>query len=73
MCSRERFVNLELHGMDVLDPGDDLAALAPRQPELRTSLDRRLQSLSAFVETLRAAGFSFVRLDEAAEELRKGL
>ena len=72
-CSRQSFVNLELHGMDVLEPTDGLSALEPRQPELRTSLDRRLRALSAFVDTLRAAGFSFVRLSEAAEELRKGL
>lgn len=73
MCSREPFVNLELHGMDVLAPHDDLASLAPFQPELKTSLDRRLASLSAFIEVLRAAGFAFVRLDEAAEELRRDL
>lgn len=72
-CSRERFVNLELHGMDLLERSDGLERLAPRQPELRTSLDRRLQSLSAFVETLQAAGFAFVRMSEAAEELRRTL
>jgi hypothetical protein len=75
MCGRERFVNLELHGMDVLQrsDGDGLERLAPRQPELRTSLDRRLRALEAFVETLRAAGFAFVSMSEAAEELRRGL
>jgi peptidoglycan/xylan/chitin deacetylase (PgdA/CDA1 family) len=73
MCSREPFVNLELHGMDVLSPDDGLADLVPRQPELRTPLDRRLRALSAFVDTLRSAGFAFVRLDEAAEELRRSL
>jgi peptidoglycan-N-acetylglucosamine deacetylase len=79
MCAREPFVNIELHGMDALDASDGgdgrggLAALVPRQPELRTPLHRRLGALSAAVETLRRAGYSFVRLDEAAEELRKQL
>jgi hypothetical protein len=76
MCAREPFVNIELHGMDALDAldaGDGLAALVPRQPELRTPLHRRLGALSAAVETLRRAGYSFVRLDEAAEELRTQL
>lgn len=72
-CARLQFVNLELHGMDLLQPSDGLERLVPRQPELRTSLDRRLRSLKAFVDTLREAGFTFVRMAEAAEELRRRL
>jgi peptidoglycan-N-acetylglucosamine deacetylase len=73
MCSGEALVNIELHGMDVLDVSDGLAALAPHQPELRTPLARRLDSLSAVVERLARDGYAFVRLDEAAEEIRKHL
>lgn len=60
------FVNLELHGMDFLRAEDDLHALRGAQPELRVALDVRLGRLRACVEGLRAAGFTFVRLDEAA-------
>lgn len=67
MCSREAFVNIELHGMDVLEVGDGLEALARHQPELRTPLERRIASLSAVVEELKRAGYAFVRLDEAAD------
>ncbi len=73
MCVRETFVNIELHGMDVLRVEDGLDALKHRSPELKTSLQRRLDALSAAISVLREAGFSFVRLDEAAEELRRVL
>lgn len=73
MCAGEAFVNVELHGMDVLDVSDGLEALQPFQPELRSPLARRLDALSAVVEVLRGAGFAFVRLDEAAEVLEPGL
>lgn len=73
MCAGEELVNIELHGMDVLDVGDGLEALAPHQPELRTPLARRLDALSAIVVALAAEGFSFVRLDEAALELQRSL
>lgn len=73
MCSGEELVNIELHGMDALDRGDGLEALAPYQPELRSSLAHRLDSLAALVEALTRAGYAFVRLDEAAEALRERL
>jgi hypothetical protein len=71
MCSGEALVNIELHGMDALDVSDGLEALAPYQPELRTPLARRLDSLAAVVEVLARDGYAFVRLDEAAEEIGK--
>ena len=64
--AHEPLVNLELHGIDFLDGADGLAALVPRQPELRRPLPARLDALAAFVDALRAAGRAFVRLDEAA-------
>lgn len=72
-CAREAFVNIELHGMDALCVEDGLEALKNRSPELKTSLQRRMDALSAAVSVLKDAGFSFVRLDEAAEELRRNL
>lgn len=65
-CAGEPLVNLELHGLDFLGAEDGLDALAQHQPELRRPLSRRLDALTAFVETLRGAGYAFVRLDEAA-------
>jgi hypothetical protein len=65
-CVGEPLVNFELHAMDFLEVEDGLAALQAHQPELRTPLPRRLAALGAALEELRAAGYSFVRLDEAA-------
>lgn len=67
MCVGEPLVNLELHGIDLLDADDDLQALRPHQPDLRVSHHRKAESLSAAIEALKRAGYSFVRLDEAAE------
>jgi peptidoglycan-N-acetylglucosamine deacetylase len=64
------FVNLELHGIDVLDDTDPgLAALAQHQKDLRVPVSKKLAVLTAVVETLRAAGYSFVTLDEGAARL----
>ena len=68
--TREAFVNLELHGIDLLDTSDLLAELAPHQFVLRVSLERKRQTLSAVVQELRAHGFSFTRLDEAARRFQ---
>ena len=66
MCVGEPLVNLELHGIDVLDADDGLEALRPHQPDVRVARQRKLDSLSAVVETLRDAGYSFVTMREAA-------
>jgi peptidoglycan-N-acetylglucosamine deacetylase len=60
------FVNVELHGIDVLDASDGFAELAPHQPDARIPHARKLAALSAAVDVLRREGYSFVRLDEAA-------
>jgi peptidoglycan/xylan/chitin deacetylase (PgdA/CDA1 family) len=62
----QELVNLELHGIDVLDVEDGLAELKPHQPDVRIPTGRKLDTLSAVVEELRKAGYAFVRLDEAA-------
>lgn len=64
----EPLVNLELHGIDVLDAGDDLEALRPHQVDVRVPVAAKLEALGAVVETLKVAGYSFVRLDEAARQ-----
>jgi hypothetical protein len=65
----EPLVNLELHGIDALDADDGLEDLRPHQHDLRVSSTRKLETLSAVVELLRAEGYTFVRLEEAAETI----
>lgn len=67
---RSEFVNLELHGIDVLDAGDGLEGLAPHQPDLRVPTQRKLETLDQVVVTLREAGYSFCTLETAAERYR---
>jgi hypothetical protein len=62
----EPLVNLELHGIDVLDATDGLEDLARNQRDVRVPLARKEAVLGAVVEDLRRAGYAFVTLDEAA-------
>ena len=64
MVVGEPLVNLELHGIDLLDVDDGLEALRPHQPDVRVSVNRKMDALSAAVERLREAGYGFVRLEE---------
>ena len=66
MCIGEPLVNLELHGIDVLDTEDGLEALRPYQPDVRVPVRRKLDALAAVVETLRNHGYTFVTCAEAA-------
>lgn len=63
----EELVNLELHGIDVLDVSDGLEMLRHHQPDVRIASARKLEVFSAVVEELRSAGYAFVTLGEAAE------
>jgi hypothetical protein len=67
MCVGDPLVNLELHGIDVLDEDDGLGALRPHQPDVRVPRARKLDALAAVVEVLRDAGYAFVTLREAAK------
>ncbi|MEM9071272.1 MAG: polysaccharide deacetylase family protein [Myxococcota bacterium] len=63
-------VNLELHGIDLADADEDgLQALRPHQPDLRRSAAFKEASLRAAVRRLRASGYEFVTLADAAEVL----
>ena len=66
MCVGAPLVNLELHGIDVLDAADGLEALRPHQVDVRVPCDRKLDALRAAVSELRRAGYSFVTLQDAA-------
>jgi len=63
----EPLVNLELHGMDVLDMDDGLRALRGHQPDVTVPHGEKLATLGAVVESLREAGYAFVRLKDAAQ------
>ena len=65
-CVGEPLVNLELHGIDVLDAADGLEALRPYQPDVRVPRERKLAALRAVVDELRRADYSFVTLGAAA-------
>jgi peptidoglycan-N-acetylglucosamine deacetylase len=62
----QELINLELHGVDLLDADDGLEDLAPHQVDLRLSLERKWSVLTEVIDVLRRAGYAFVRLDEAA-------
>jgi peptidoglycan-N-acetylglucosamine deacetylase len=66
MCVGEPLVNLELHGIDVLDAADGLEALRAHQPDVRVPRGRKLEGLRGAVEVLRDAGYAFVTLADAA-------
>jgi hypothetical protein len=70
MCVGEPVVNFELHGIDVLDAADGLEALRAHQVDVRVPKERKLEGLRGAVDVLRAAGYSFVTLREAAEAAR---
>ncbi len=61
----EPFINLELHGIDLLDSEDGLRQLSGYQPDLRVRLREKRAILRAVVQRLRTAGYRFVKLGEA--------
>ncbi len=70
MVRGEPLVNLELHGIDVLDAADGLEALRPHQPDVRVAHARKIDALVAALTELRAAGYAFCTLREAAASWR---
>jgi hypothetical protein len=66
MCVGDPLVNLELHGIDVLDVSDGLGPLRPHQPDVRVDHARKTEAIFAAIEELRAAGYAFVTMREAA-------
>lgn len=69
MCVGDPLINLELHGIDVLDASDGLEELRPFQPDVRVPVARKLEALHAVFDTLRRAGYAFVTMREAASQL----
>ncbi|MCL2724540.1 MAG: polysaccharide deacetylase family protein [Polyangiaceae bacterium] len=69
MCVGEPLVNLELHGIDLLDAGDGLEALKPHQPDVRIPIARKAESILAAIDVWHRAGYTFVTMQEAARAL----
>ena len=66
MCIGEPLVNLELHGIDVLDEEDGLADLHDHQPDVRIPHQRKIDAILAACDELKRAGYTFVTMAEAA-------
>ena len=62
-------VNLELHGIDVLDAGDGLGALRDVDGDVRIPVAQKLDTLRAVGEDLRGRGDRFVTLLGAAQRV----
>jgi hypothetical protein len=62
----EPLVNLELHGIDVLEAKDGLDALAKHQLDVKIPLRRKLETFRVVLETLRDAGYRFATLADCA-------
>lgn len=60
-------ISLELHGIDLADAeADGLGALRAHQPDLRRSASEKEAALRAAITRLRASGYRFVTLADAA-------
>jgi peptidoglycan-N-acetylglucosamine deacetylase len=73
MCLGAPVINLELHGIDVLDASDGLEELRPYQQDVRVKRDDKIKALHASFDVMREAGYSFVTLREAATAARATL
>jgi hypothetical protein len=69
MCIGEPVVNLELHGIDVLDAADGLEELRPHQLDVRLVNGRKIEAILAVIEELKRAGYTFVTMRDAAAAL----
>lgn len=63
----EPFINLELHGVDLLGCDDELGDIAAYQPDLRVKAASKRATLRAVVRLLRRSGYGFVRLKDAID------
>lgn len=65
----QELINLELHGVDLLDVHDNLHELGRHQPDLRVPLQRKWAVFTQLIALLRSNGYGFVRLEDAARRL----
>jgi hypothetical protein len=71
MCLGASLINLELHGIDVLDEDDGLHELRPYQRDVRVKKEQKLAALHAVFELLRREGYCFTTLREAAQQVAR--
>jgi peptidoglycan/xylan/chitin deacetylase (PgdA/CDA1 family) len=62
----EPFINLELHGIDLLDEQDGLQDLSKHQHDLKIPWAKKLAAIDAAISALRKKGYTCVRMDELA-------
>jgi hypothetical protein len=60
----EPLINLELHGIDLLDESDGLQPLRGYQPDIRVRVSDKRRILAAVVSQIRKAGYRFIRLEQ---------
>ncbi|HXX69717.1 MAG TPA: polysaccharide deacetylase family protein [Polyangiaceae bacterium] len=72
-CVGEPLINLELHGIDVLDASDGLEELRPHQLDVQVAATHKLAALRSAIETIRDAGYAFVTLQSAAIEIAQSI
>jgi hypothetical protein len=66
----KRFINLELHGIDLADADQDgLGFLKKQQIDLRRPWRDKQEALLSAIEVLRKANYRFVTLAQAADEI----
>jgi len=70
-CIGQPLVNIELHGIDVLDAADGLEDLRPHQVDVRVLREDKLRALRAIIDELRNAGHEFVTLSDAAKRVEQ--
>ena len=71
-CSRKcakglTFVNLELHGIDVLDADDGLEELRPYQMDVRIPKQRKMDAIAEACRAFLDDGYGAVTMLEAAQ------
>jgi peptidoglycan-N-acetylglucosamine deacetylase len=72
MCRGEPLINLELHGIDLLDGFDEgLSVLRMYQPDLRVGWGRKASTLANVVRYFKKSGYTAVTLASAAAAVRE--
>jgi peptidoglycan/xylan/chitin deacetylase (PgdA/CDA1 family) len=69
-CIGEPLINLELHGIDVLDKHDGLEGLVKHQPDVNVAREQKVGRLRAVIAEVASAGYTFVTLRDAALAFR---
>ncbi|APS00386.1 polysaccharide deacetylase family protein [Pajaroellobacter abortibovis] len=69
MCLGEPVINLEFHGIDLLDQSDGLKSLASYQPDLRIDWQLKRQIFKETFHRIQKSGYTFLPLRGVAHRL----